>query len=173
MSESVAPRGNLIFEDVRIGFRNFAGVEGKYNKEGQRNFVVFLDTPVAEEMALDGWNIKWLNPRDEDEEAQAYLQVSANFGQRPPKIVTITSRGKTELDESSIGILDWAEIQKVDLSIRPYHWEVNGKSGTKAYLRTLFVHLVEDELEQKYQDVPDSAANSMKIVEGEENEPPF
>ena len=31
------------------------------------------------------------------------------------KIIMITSHGKTILDETSVALLDWAEIQEVDL----------------------------------------------------------
>lgn len=70
---------SVVMEGVRIIFRNFAGKEGMYNREGDRNFGVLLDDDVAEAMAKDGWNVKWLKARDEDEEEQAYLSVAVNF----------------------------------------------------------------------------------------------
>lgn len=142
----------VLMEGVRIIFRNFSGKEGKYNREGDRNFAVLLDDEVANAMAEDDWNVKWLQPRGEDEEEtpQAYLPVSVSYKGRPPRIVLITSRGRTNLDDTQVEMLDWATIINVDLIVRPYRWEVNGKSGIKAYLQSLYVTIEEDELERKY-----------------------
>jgi hypothetical protein len=141
-------------EGVKIIFRNFEGKEGQYNRAGDRNFAVLLDQQVAEVMSTDGWNVKWLKPREdaeEEEQPQAYLQVTANFDKgRPPRVVMITSRGRTNLDEDSVDILDWADIVNVDLIVRPYEWSVNGKTGIKAYLQSIYVTVEEDDLERKY-----------------------
>jgi hypothetical protein len=140
----------FIVEDATIIFRNFTGKEGQYNREGDRNFAVILDEKVASSMLEDGWNVKYLTPREEGEVPTPYIQVSVNFNNRPPKIITITSAGRTPLDEGSVEILDWADIRLADLIARGYEWTVNGKSGVKAYLQSLFVTIEEDELERKY-----------------------
>ncbi len=54
-------------EDARLIFRNFTGKEGQYNNEGARNFSVILTDDVAVEMLRDGWNVKYLEPREEGE----------------------------------------------------------------------------------------------------------
>lgn len=159
-------KSNIVVEGARIGFRNFSGKEGKYNPAGRRNFCVFLDSDLAIQLEEDGWNIRWLEPRDEGDEKQAYLQVAVSYDNIPPKIVLVTRKRKTSLDEESINILDWAEIENVDLIIRPYNWTVQAgtkheKSGVKAYIKSMYVTIAEDEFEDKYQDVPDSAMNSI------------
>lgn len=152
---------NLVLENVRIGFRNFSGEEGKFNRAGDRNFVIFLDDELAGQMQNDGWNVKFLKPRDEDEDPQAYLPVKVNFKNRPPKVMLVTRKGKTALNEQMVGILDWVEFTNVDLIINPYEWNVNGKTGVTAYLKSMFATMYEDDLDIKYEDVPDSAAGAL------------
>lgn len=151
----------VVLEGVRILFRNFAGAEGRFNAKGQRNFNVLLDNETAAAMEGDGWNVKYLQPREEGDQPQPRLEVAVNFDRNPPRIVLITSRGRTNLHEDTVELLDWAEIVEVDMILRPYQWEVNGRTGIKAYLKSLYVTIREDELEQKYYDVPDSAAAAM------------
>lgn len=147
--------------NARLAFRNFSGKEGKYNQAGKRNFCILLNAEDTEKLEAQGWNVKQLAARDETEEPQPYIQVSVAFGHIPPKIVMKANHGIQELDESSINTLDWADISEADVIFRPYVWNVNGKSGVKAYLKRLYVTLQEDEFEAKYLDVPDSAANTM------------
>lgn len=140
----------FMVEDAQLIFRNFAGKEAQYNREGDRNFTVILTPEVATQMEADGWNVKWMEPREEGDEATPIIQVAVGFKVRPPRIVMLTSTTRTQLDEKSVDILDWAEIKTADLIARGYDWAVGDKSGTKAYLQSLFVTIEEDELEQKY-----------------------
>lgn len=149
---------NLTIENASIGFKNFSGKEGQFNPAGRRNFCVFFDGETANNLKNEGWNIRWLKPKNEEDDPVGYLQVAVSFDHIPPKIILVTKRGKTQLDEESIDILDWAEISNVDLVIRPYNWNLpSGKSGVKAYCKTMYVTIAEDDFESKYYDTPDTA----------------
>jgi hypothetical protein len=127
-------------DDVRIVYRNFSGAGSKYNREGDRNFsVVIDDEDLANQLIEEGWNIKIRPPRDEDDTPFMHLPVKVKFNDRGPGVYLISGRNRVELDEDSVSCLDDIDIAGVDLDIRPYDWEVNGKSGRTAYLHSIQV----------------------------------
>lgn len=168
----MAADGQLLMENAEIIFRNFSGKEGMYNAEGDRNFCVLLDEPTSKQLIEDGWNVKTLRARDEDEEPRPYIQVSVKYRGRngntvrPPTIVLVTSKGRTSLSEAECELLDWVEIKNVDLIVRPFEWAVNGKTGIKAYLKSIYVTIQEDVLQQKYADVPEISGGSEQLAIG-------
>jgi hypothetical protein len=140
----------VLIEDARLIFLNFAGKETQYNRAGSRNFCVVLPKEDAEQLALDGWNVRMLAVKEEGDEEVYYLPVEVSFKNRPPRVVMLTSRARTNLDEDGVEVLDYADIEKADLIVNPYEWSANGKHGIKAYLKSLFVTIAEDALERKY-----------------------
>lgn len=148
-------------ENARICFRNFSGKAGKFNAEGIRNFCVILTDELADQLKDDGWNVKYLNPRDDTEAPKPYIQVTVSYKKIPPKIVLATSHGKSVLSEETVHTLDFAEIENVDLIFTPYEWEMNGRRGVKAYLKTMYVTIAEDAFESKYYATPDSAYDAI------------
>ena len=160
-------RTPITIRNATIFKSNFSGKEiPPYNPEGRRNFCVFIDDiNVAKDMQADGWNIRWLRARNEGDEDKAFLSVAVNFSKIPPKIVLLTSKGETRLDEETVGMLDWAEKEQVDLTINPRPWDDNGVRKIKAYLRTMKVRIFEDELEleidERYSNAPASAMDAV------------
>lgn len=155
MKVTFAPRGILQIDDARIVYRNFSGVGSKFNREGDRNFSVVIDDPaLADQLMQEGWNVKVRPPREEfgDEVPFMHLPVKIKFSDRGPAVYLITGGRKNELDEESIGCLDDIDILGVDLDIRPYDWEVNGKTGRTAYLQAIHVTQEVDRFAMRYED---------------------
>lgn len=159
---------NIVIKDARIMFRNFSGSPSKFNREGDRNFALVIP---EESMAIDltnaGWNVKRLEPREEGDDPTYYIQVAVKYDnassgfvppkkRRNPKIVLIDSHGQKKLiSEEVVGEFDNADFERIDVSVRPYNWEMNGMSGVKAYLKTMYVTLRKDEFEDDYPDTED------------------
>lgn len=154
---ATGPNNRITIENARLIFRDFTGERNRFNSD--RTFGVVLDTDFADELERDGWNVKRLPPREDGDEPLCFLPVKVAFNKDPkknPKIVLINGREKKQmLDEKTVGILDWIQIENADLIVRPFNYDFNGRTGTKAYLSTLYVTKAVDTLEEKYADIPD------------------
>lgn len=145
---------DVLIEDAELAWLNFAGVEKEMNREGARNFCVFLPDRTATDLLRAGWNVKNTRPREEGDPERPYIQVAVGYKIRPPAVWMVTSRGRTLLTEEMVDLLDSAEITKADVIIKASSWERMGRSGIKAYLKTGFFFVAEDYLEEKYADIP-------------------
>lgn len=153
MKFTIAPRDILQFDDAKIIYRNFAGVGSKFNREGDRNFAVIIeDEDVANELIEAGWNIKIKPPRDEEDTPFMYLPVKVKFNDRGPSVYLESGSANRKLDEESIACLDDIDILSVDLDIRPFDWEVNGKTGRTAYLQSIRVIQEIDRFAARYEE---------------------
>jgi hypothetical protein len=147
-----APRDILQIDDARIVYRNFAGEGSKFNREGDRNFAVVIPTEEMANALIDrGWNIKIKPPRDDDDEPFMFLPVKVKFNDRGPKAYLKSGTNMTTLDEDTIECLDEIDIMSVDLDIRPFDWEVNGKLGRTAYLQSIHVVQEVDRFAARYE----------------------
>ena len=140
MNITFAPRGILQIDDARIIHRNFSGIGSKFNREGDRNFSIIIeDEEQANALIDEGWNVKIKAPKDEDDTPFMFLPVKVKFNDRGPNVYLKTGNPVNNLDEDSIDCLDNIDIISVDIDIRPYEWEVNGKTGRTAYLQSMSV----------------------------------
>ena len=153
MNITIAPRDILQIDDAKIIYRNFSGAASKFNREGDRNFAVIIeDEDVANTLIDTGWNVKIKPPRDEDDAPFMYLPVKVKFNERGPKAYLMSGSNRVTLDEDSISCLDDIDIMSVDLDIRPFDWEVNGKQGRTAYLQSIEVTQEIDRFAARYGD---------------------
>lgn len=147
---------SVLIKDAKLLFRNFAGREVPFNSEGDRNFHVILDPKTAAELKERNWRVKQLKSREEGEEGEYHLKVNVNYKKgRPPRVVLVTSKGRTDLGADEVGIIDAADIEKADVFLNGWYSDMAG-GGYSAFLKTIFVTLREDELELMYADLPAS-----------------
>lgn len=153
MTVNYSKDGILQIEDARIIYRNFSGAPSKFNREGDRNFAVIIpNQEIADDLMANGWNVKIKPPREEDESPFIFLPVKIKYNNRGPAGYIRSGENVTRLNETTIGILDEIDILSVDLDVRPYDWEVNGKSGRTAYLQAINVIQNVDRFGAKYAD---------------------
>lgn len=140
MKISFGPKGILQIDEARIIYRNFSGAPSKFNREGDRNFAVVInDEEIKDALIEEGWNVRIKAPREEGDEPFMYLPVKVKFNERGPKVYLKSGKATNRLDEESINCLDHVDIVSVDMDIRPYDWEVQGKTGRTAYLQSIWV----------------------------------
>lgn len=142
-------------EGVQIIWRNFGGEKRLYNESGKRNFAIPLEEDLAVQLHELGWNVKAkVLP---DDTVFYHLPVTVKMdGRRPPRVflITMSRNRRTQLDEDTVALIDGLEFDNVDVILRPFNWDVNGKQGVSAYLKTFMGVLHEDDLEKKYSHIP-------------------
>lgn len=146
----------VMIEDTNIRYANFSGKPTDYNQGGRRTFCVEVPSDMVEALESDGWKIRSTNPRDPDEEPVYYTECIVNYSNSAPTIWRISGNSKVKLDEELVSMLDYDDILSCDVVLRPYHWTVNGRSGTKGYLKSMHVRVMEDPFDAKYRDVPEA-----------------
>lgn len=156
MNVTFAPKGIMQIDNARIIFKNFEGRGDKFNREGDRNFSLLIEDPdTADAMAEKGWNVKIKEGRDEDEGPFMRLPVKVKFTDYGPRVYLNSAGNVTELDEESIACLDNIDIESVDMDIRPYDWDVNGRTGRTAYLQSMNVVQRIDRFAARYANMRD------------------
>ena len=160
------PIANIVKEGAKIVHKNFSGRPDQFRPNGgKRSFSLVIDNPEdAEILKEEGWYIKQFKKKnDTDDVPDFFLPVTVSFDNFPPKIYVVTKDKSGEsmirqITEDEVGNIDDFEIDNVDLTIRPYCWDVGGKSGVSAYLKTMYVTLAQDDFAYKY-----ASANSEEL----------
>lgn len=174
-------RPNLVIEGAEMIWRNLGGRPSQFNAAGNRNFCLLLDDETAAAMKADGWNVRdRVDTYDPNAPVEHILKVTAKYhtrdgrDMRPPTVYMVSSRGRTPLGEDMIELLDFVDIKNVDLIVRPYEYDMNGRKGISAQLQALYVTIQEDKLALKYADIPEIDFNgaSLALTTGEEVDDP-
>lgn len=145
---------NLIINGGQIlpgTFRNFSGVGTPMNHEGSRNFHVLLDPESADALIEAGWNVKWTKETP-DRPSAPFLKVNVKYydGQGPDiDMVTINGGRITKVTEKTVGQLDRANIDHVDVNIYPKWYEISPTNkGWSARLSSMNVYVNDDPIKR-------------------------
>lgn len=154
MDITFAPRNILQIDNVDgrdIIFKNFEGRGDTFNREGDRNFSLRLRDPdTVDELLELGWKVKIKDGREDDEGPFMRLPIKVKFTEYGPNVYLWTGNRRNELDEESIRTLDQIEIDHVNMDIRPYDWNINGRTGRTAYLQTIEVFQRVNRFDERY-----------------------
>ena len=145
---------NINIEGATIIWKNFSGERDRFNP-GKRGFSVVIDDAVmADELRQEGWNIKErpLQEGADPSEQEWTLPVKLNMN-RYTQVWLIVGNHKTLLDENTVAQLDVVEFVDCDISIRPYEWEMSGRTGITAYVDSMYVTIRENKFAEKYADL--------------------
>ena len=155
----------ITIKDCSVAYKNFRGIGGDYNADGDSNFTVVIDEEVARELKKAGYNIRVQPGRKEGDEDRYLLKVNVSYRFVAPNIYVIDDGTRVKMAEDTVGRLDGANIDFVDLSFTPSHWKKGAREGVAAYLKTLYVYLQVDELDREWNE------NHPVYDEGEETAP--
>ena len=106
---------------------------------GAENVIVSLGKDGA---FIKGKNIQALKikaPKEEGDARFIYLPVKVKFSDRGPAIYLRSGKNQVKLTEETVAMLDDIDILTVDMDIRPYDDEINGKPFRSAYLQPICV----------------------------------
>lgn len=169
--------GKVELTNVRLVFRNFRGIGGEYNDEGNRNFnIVIPDQETADILMNDcsadgaGWAVRIKPPRNEDDDPFMHLPVKINYryydnGEpdiRNPKVYVEANGRVEEFFEDEIGRLDFINIAEANVIISPSDRIVRGQAYRTAYLDSIWVRQIVDKYAARY--------NEYKNVDREDDE---
>lgn len=128
--------------NAKILWKNFTGVSGFYDKEGGRNFCLVLpDDASVNFFKQNGYSVAIKLSGVEVREFIRYLKVKLKFNNGEPTIILKSNNKTIRVDENLVSVLDFIKIKSIDMSIKPYHWELpNGEHGQIAYLNSMTVY---------------------------------
>lgn len=136
---------DICIENANLFFLNFSGATSRYNKEGRREFSASIPLDLVDDLANDGWNVKYGKDRDRNPDPEKpYITVKVRYDFKPPAIWMITGGKKVLLSEDTVGSLDSVAIKTADIVVSPHAYEIKGNKGISAYLKEAYI-TIDDE----------------------------
>ncbi len=155
-----------------IMYKNFSGRKTDFNREGNRNFCLCLTTEAADRLLEEGLNVKErIRDGESSEDSLKYITIKVNLNSEyPPTIATYGTKldgtkYKKVLTAETLGSLDFASFERVDLTFKLFHTVVLDKARTSAYLDDLRVVLRPSDLYGGYYAEYEEADEALNKIE--------
>lgn len=108
---------------------------------------------IADRLATEGWNVKIRDPKEEFDNPFIFLPVKIKFNDRGPRVYLVSGNNTNNISEDMVSMLDNIDIITTSMDIRPYDWDVNGKTGRTAYLQVIEVVQNVDRFAERYNSI--------------------
>ena len=135
---------NIIDKDGNeLRFRNFEGVGGDWNHEGDRSFMWEFDDPELADELRNKWglNIKTYVDKNGIQTWSLKIRVKYRGSWNDPKIwIDSDTAPRCEIPEDCLGDLDVMFFERSDFTFTLYNYKKNGKTGVSAYLEEALIY---------------------------------
>ena len=135
----VKPLEDFTIENAQLAFTDFSD---------KREFGIILPRETALRMKADGWNVEQTKAFGDDvvwSDFYIRIKIGKSKSNRLPKIELSNSRARSILqNEDELDNLDKIDIDKIDVTVFAYHWEVGESYGTSTYVKSLHITAKED-----------------------------
>ena len=157
----------------RAGDRNFCICIGDYDNNG----IFVPNYEIADTLESLGFTVKKKVRQRVDQDGLPigdpidflFLKVNVKYRKdsdangnpvvKGPKVFLQSGNTTIQLKEDTLGTVDNIRIVGCDIDIRPYNWNVVGKTGTTAYLNSIWIKQDIDRFDERY--------NEMMMSEGD------
>ena len=162
----------LVVENAVIMWTNFGGNPTKYNPAGgRRTFDLVMTERIAIMLDADGWNIKTIRGKTEDDPTMYVTEIAVNPRSNMSVYLCEEVNGKKyryRVKPEDLAVLDTYQYSDVALLIHPYvHGRENSAGSTiKGYLRQMnLVRMNEDYFRDRYQEYANEESPTFPPVE--------
>lgn len=142
-------KGNLVVRNAVImqgrnrngAWSNFSGTPSKLNPTGgKRTFNLVLPEDIAQEFMDEGWRVKSIPPRDDQDDVLYFTEIVLNMDKKiEPDIYLCSEYGgrkrKTRLHGDDVNVLDDIRFARADVNIYPHQHD----KGIKGHCNQLVV----------------------------------
>ena len=145
--------------DREVRSRNFGGEEKKdrvtgrtVNSPGYRNFLLFINDEIAEELKAKGCEVKYTKGQNENDVPMPYISVTVSYFLKPVEAFTISNGVPTALDEAHLYILNSIDIQNMCLELEYGKEKIhnNGVRYIPLYAQKIYAEMTPNYFAEKY-----------------------